>query len=353
MRQNSRASYNNNECGAALQLPLRLPYPGNSNRIFNYQKYGPYPEFLFCIPARPLITVFGCDLDIFVRFVSIFSIIVWVMMLILEFLHLYNRGTGESSLTLIIIISILGILGILSGIFCGVVGYIGCTICNPSCLYPFFVHLNFQTIATLYAAIASYFRGYTKYTIIYLFFLAGGLISLFPTWSLYVHAYIHGIPPNLTLPTGLLSDVWRARDKKQREKGREELESLYPSQQKSETQSYTGVIKDNSIRFITPPKSPGNNSIQNNQNLSPKTPSFGVRESLSKDSIQCEKKLMQLYLPASPNSSKINTDIAIKKLLRWSKPKNGNGIFVSKLARNSKKDNLIINKVRVSRTIKR
>ncbi|KAH8581908.1 uncharacterized protein ELE39_003711 [Cryptosporidium sp. chipmunk genotype I] len=204
-----------------------LPYPGKATRTTQGKKCESFPEFLFCIPIKPASNILGCELDIFVRLVSVISICIWLGLLAFEGFYLYTEVIGTQTVLFVAIMMILGLFLVLFGIFCGVLGYIGCTISNSRCIYFFFLHLNFQLIVNVYALIASVIRGYIIYSCVYLLSILFICFFLYPSWSLYVHIKINGIPPNVYKHYGLLNDVLsKVEQRNERKSNLEESESL-------------------------------------------------------------------------------------------------------------------------------
>ncbi|KAF7458363.1 putative integral membrane protein [Cryptosporidium felis] len=183
-----------------------LPYPEKVPRVAN-KKSENYPEFLFCIPIKPASSILGLELDIFVRITTIVSICVWLNLLILEGLYFYTVGLGTQAVFFVAFAVLLGVLVTAFGIFCGIIGYIGCTISNPRCIYFFFMHLNFQLIVNIYAVITSIIRGYLIYSLIYSLCIILSCLFLFPSWSLYTHIKLNGNPPNVSKYYGLLNEI--------------------------------------------------------------------------------------------------------------------------------------------------
>ncbi|KAK9173837.1 hypothetical protein CmeUKMEL1_18320 [Cryptosporidium meleagridis] len=204
-----------------------LPYPGKGTRTTHGKKCESYPEFLFCIPIKPASNILGCELDTFVRLVSIMSICIWLSLLVFEGSYLITEVIGTQTVLFVAIIIVLGLLLVSSGIFCGVLGYIGCTISNSRCVYFFFIQLNFQLIANVYALIASVIRGYITYSCAYLLCIILICLFLYPSWSLYVQIKINGISPNAHKHYGLFNDVLsKVEQKNERKSNLEESESL-------------------------------------------------------------------------------------------------------------------------------
>lgn len=226
MRHQRRLSYSNKGERDQFKHHL-LPYPGKAPKTTHGKKCENCPEFLFCIPIKPASNVLGCELDIFVRAVSIISICIWVGFLIMEGFYFYIKVIGAQTIFFIAITIIFGLLLVSFGIFCGIIGYIGCTISNFRCVYFFFLHLNYQLIVNIYAVIASVIRGYILYSCAYLLFTLLICFFLYPSWSLYVHIKINGIPPNVYKHYGLLNDALsRFEQKNERKLNLEESESL-------------------------------------------------------------------------------------------------------------------------------
>ncbi|KAJ1607941.1 transmembrane domain-containing protein [Cryptosporidium canis] len=204
-----------------------LPYPGKSYRGNQNKGCENYPEFLLCIPVKPASSVLGCELDIFVRLVSVISIGIWLSLLLFEGFYFYTEVIGAQTVVFVVISIILGSLLVIFGIFCGVLGYIGCTISNSRCIHFFFLHLNFQLIINTYALIASVIRGYIVYSCAYILYISLVCFSLYPSWSLYVHVKINGIPPNVYKHYGLLSDILHKTEQKyEKRSNMEDSESM-------------------------------------------------------------------------------------------------------------------------------
>ncbi|OII72474.1 uncharacterized protein cubi_00469 [Cryptosporidium ubiquitum] len=204
-----------------------LPYPGKPSKATYGKKCENYPEFLFCIPIKPASNILGCELDIFVKLVSIISICIWLSLLVLEGFYFYIEIVGAQTVFFVTIAIIFGLLLVSFGIFCGILGYIGCTISNFRCIYFFFLHLNYQLIVNVYAVIASVIRGYIIYFCAYLLSILLICFFLYPSWSLYVHIKINGIPPNVYKHYGLLNDALsKFEQKNERKSNLEESESF-------------------------------------------------------------------------------------------------------------------------------
>lgn len=204
-----------------------LPYPGKSSRAAQNKNCESYQEFLLCIPVKPASSVLGCELDIFVRFVSVVSICIWLTLLVFEGLYIYTELVGAQTIIFVAISITLGLLLVSFGIFCGVLGYIGCTISNPRCIHFFFLHLNFQLIVNVYAGIASVIRGYIIYSCTYLLCTFLICLFLYPCWSLYVYIKMNGIPPNAYKHYGLLNDMlFKTEQKTERKSNLDESDSL-------------------------------------------------------------------------------------------------------------------------------
>lgn len=226
MRHQRRQSYPNKGEREQFKHHL-LPYPGKSSRSAQNKNCESYPEFLLCIPVKPASSVLGCELDIFVRLVSVVSICIWLSLLILEGFYFYTEMVGAQTIVFVAIAATFGLLLVSFGIFCGVLGYIGCTISNSRCIHFFFLHLNFQLIVSVYAGIASVIRGYVIYSCAYLLCTCLICFFLYPCWSLYVHIKMNGIPPNAYKHYGLLNDMlFRAEQKTEKKSNMEESDSL-------------------------------------------------------------------------------------------------------------------------------
>ncbi|KAH7650058.1 hypothetical protein FG379_003138 [Cryptosporidium bovis] len=208
MRHQRRLSFKKKGEREQFKSPL-LPYPERTSKIYS-KKCDLYPEFMFCIPAKPISNVFGYDLDMFVKSTTIISISIWVTTLFLEGFFFYRQGLELKSNILLIFVLFTGIIIFLVGSFCGVIGFIGCSIPNSACIYTYYLQVTIQIIVNIYAITASLIRGYFSYTLVYSLFLALDALFLFPTWSLYIYTKLDGAPPNAAKYGGLLSELLSA-----------------------------------------------------------------------------------------------------------------------------------------------
>ncbi|KAH8740190.1 hypothetical protein FG386_001851 [Cryptosporidium ryanae] len=216
MRHQRRLSFSKKEERDQFKNPL-LPYPERTSRIYS-KKCDLYPEFMFCVPAKPISNVLGCDLDIFVKSTTVVSISIWATTLFLEGLFFYKQGIEFKSNLLLIFSLLIGTSIALIGSFCGVIGFIGCSIPNSACIYTYYLQIIIQITVNVYTIIVSLIRGYFSYTFAYSFFLILDTLFLFPTWSLYIYTKLDGTPPNVIKYGGLLSELLYACEYKNESK---------------------------------------------------------------------------------------------------------------------------------------